>query len=652
MELPSRKYPQNEGSPLHPLSPRRMNQQTMSRASPAPSDLAYLQSKSDRHSVDVQSKVAFLNRLASPSPSSPAPLPPSTTTHAALQRAILGREEAEEALKATTEELNEARQRERRVSERLESLLGELHTFKERQSQERALFEKEIRRARKEAFRASSNLVKAQEELKSSRGEIKGLKDEVRMEREAKEKAKQEAFERAYTLAGLTEENEVLKERIRAIETDNQSDILEARAEVMRGETPSSRLRKSSINPMSWSPASRGKKRDHPESREQMSPIRKKNVQQQVDFRSSLKSPTKLMPGRELVPFEHEEEPLKLIDKEREIIQELEEDLRWEKLMRRRAEDMIDFLKLECQFKRCSCRIAERQGVKYVHDLDWERICPAEEQEKKSAAKIPSPLPAREPSPQPQIAQESIAPESADMDSPDAAPASDDLLPEPTVVFCPDTGTFKAIPSPVRKAESVKSEQSSSRPPPNPAEPQPKPRWSLQDDPIPAPNPVVLRKRSQELPSIAPLEASHSPPPPRPRMQEQSVDINPRKRYVTPLPLDQRQRQHNTNAEIKTITTTKTVPLNPEKPSTDPSAKLPGTPISREEALAQIRARRDRTQSALKRSASANDASHRPRTMSRATTPSNGVRSLSRAESIVSRTKAGRRGFSSSSHGY
>ncbi|KAF3481231.1 uncharacterized protein GIQ15_03990 [Arthroderma uncinatum] len=645
MESPTRKFPQHGGSPLHPLSPRRINQQIMSRASPVPSDLAYLQNKSDRQSIDVQSKVAFLNRLASPN--SPAPLPPSTTTHAALQRAILGREEAEDALKATTEELNEARQRERRVSERLESLLEEIHTFKERQSQERAVFEKEIRRARKEAFRASSNLVKAQEELKSSRGEIKSLKDEVKSEREAKDKAKQDAFERAYALAGLTEENEVLKEQIRAIETDNQSEILEARAEVMRGETPKTRLQRSSMNPMSCSPASRGKKRDQPDSRDQMSPIRKKSVQQQIDFRSSLRSPTKLTPSRALVPFE-EEEPLALVENEKEIIQELEEDLRWEKLMRRRAEDMIDFLKLECQFKRCSCRIAERQGVKYIHDLEWEKMCPSTDQEMKRVQKIPSPLPVREASPQLQITQSSTTPKSVHEDTPDDAPASEKLPAEPTVVFCPDTGTFKAIPSPARKAESTHSEQpNNERPPPTFQEIHPKQGRSPQDDPIPVPKSVAPKKRGQPLPPAAPLEHSYTLPPP-------NVEINPRKRYETPLPLDQRQRQNSATAEIQTITTTKTVPIHSERPSTTgASAKLPGTPISREEALAQIRARRGRTQSALKRSASANDASHRPHAMGGATTPNNGARSVSRAESYVSRTKPSRRGLSASgSHGY
>ncbi|KAJ5945482.1 hypothetical protein N7516_005650 [Penicillium verrucosum] len=55
-------------------------------------------------------------------------------------------------------------------------------------------------------------------------------------EREAKDKAKQEAFERAYALAGLTEELEVLKEKFRALETDNRSSTLEVRAHEIRKE--------------------------------------------------------------------------------------------------------------------------------------------------------------------------------------------------------------------------------------------------------------------------------------------------------------------------------------------------------------------------------------------------------------------------------
>jgi chromosome segregation ATPase len=208
-----------------------MNQQTLPASPSLPADLLTLHHKNARGVSEVQAKVAFLNGLSrGASPGG------SAANNAAIQRAILGREEAESALATAQEELSEAESRERRISERLESLLEELHGTKERQGHERSIFEKEIRKARKEAFRAGSTLVKLQEELKHSKSEVKALKDEVSAERESKEKAKQEAFERAYALAGLTEEFEVLKGKLRSLETDNHSSNLEVRAHEIRRE--------------------------------------------------------------------------------------------------------------------------------------------------------------------------------------------------------------------------------------------------------------------------------------------------------------------------------------------------------------------------------------------------------------------------------
>ncbi|KAF2010859.1 hypothetical protein BU24DRAFT_427063 [Aaosphaeria arxii CBS 175.79] len=46
----------------------------------------------------------------------------------------------------------------------------------------------------------------------------------------------------------------------------------------------------------------------------------------------------------------------------------LRQELAAEKRLRMRAEDQVDFMKMECQFQCCSCRIADLKGSKYVHD--------------------------------------------------------------------------------------------------------------------------------------------------------------------------------------------------------------------------------------------------------------------------------------------
>jgi hypothetical protein len=59
-------------------------------------------------------------------------------------------------------------------------------------------------------------------------------------------------------------------------------------------------------------------------------------------------------------------------------LKSLQEELAQEKRLRSKAEDQVEFMKMECQFQCCSCRIAEQTGKSYVHDsfylLEMERI--------------------------------------------------------------------------------------------------------------------------------------------------------------------------------------------------------------------------------------------------------------------------------------
>lgn len=222
--------------PLQPSSPDRINQRLSSPTHNSTSPTRNQNSSPSRHS-DVQSKVAFLNSLTrassnasiehaplltSPSASPTRDAGSRLSTTAALQRAILGREEAECMLRDAQEELEEGRIKERKMQERMESMLEDLRNAKERSAHERAVFEKEVRRVRKEAFKAGSALVKVQEELKTEREFGRVIKEDLKAEKEARKKAEQEAFERAYAIAGLSEELEVLKKKVEADEADTK----------------------------------------------------------------------------------------------------------------------------------------------------------------------------------------------------------------------------------------------------------------------------------------------------------------------------------------------------------------------------------------------------------------------------------------------
>ncbi|KAG5299172.1 hypothetical protein I7I50_07540 [Histoplasma capsulatum G186AR] len=621
------------GAALHPISPERINQQNMNGSPAHPSDLSPLRHKHTRTNSDVQAKVAFLNQL-SRATSPAAQSHPSSTTTAALHRAILGREEAEASLQTTLAQLSEANARERRVSERLESLMEELHSLKERQTHERAVFEKEVRRARKEAFRAGSTLVKAQEELKSLRGEMKTLRENVASEREAKEKAKQEAFEHAHALSGLAEEIEVLKEKVRSVETNNQSDTFEARAEEMRGETPKCRLPLverdvTTYTPMSW----RLKPHQRPSS------PRKSGVSSQITS-PQLGSPLKMKVLRRNSCKENEDPEAAVYD---QLVENLEQDLEWEKRLRSKAEDMVYFLKMECQFHRCSCRLAEMQGIRYIYDAEWDRM--NREKEGNSGNLISDDQPA------PQVTRPPAS-------NSNPRTLQETQVTEPAVAFCPDTGTFKTV-SPCATQNNVAMKPSilqhtiSREPSPLPAGPH--------HNPSPA-SPPVSPTTEIEMEDPKHTDFQTEPPgqaqnvskpvtqPPAPLELASSFRSFPRTLHIETGHLPPRRDPTDTTTpkvtELMTaMSTTTTIPLHADDYSSTMNCPIPGTPVTREEALAQIRARRGRAQT-LKRSASANDAASRSSSRSRSrlananTTPihsSKKIPTSSRASSRVAK---------------
>ncbi|CAG7982305.1 unnamed protein product [Penicillium salamii] len=357
MESPTR-LPPSPSKALHPVSPERMNQQTIPASPSLPADLLTLHHKNHRGVSEVQAKVAFLNGLSKGG--SPAN---ASSNNAAVLRANMGREEAESALASAQEELAEAQDRERRISERLESLFEELHGTKERQGQERSIFEKEIRKARKEAFRAGSTVVKLQEELKHAKSEVKSLKEELAAERDSKDRAKQEAFERAYALAGLTEELELLKEKFRALETENHSSTLEVQAHQIRKEDFG---RLSLVEgDLAFLNTPRRPKRAAAGSARSPAPERDEDLVEATPPKrprlSECGPVVDEQPATETAPAEADEN----------MFEELQEELLFERRRRAAAEDMVHFLNIECQFERCSCRIAESQGRRYIYDAEY-----------------------------------------------------------------------------------------------------------------------------------------------------------------------------------------------------------------------------------------------------------------------------------------
>jgi hypothetical protein len=127
----SYKFPGSPGTPLYQVSPERVNQQRPQSMyepeSDSPSIHRLSESKGHSHSRDssVHEKITQFNSLAFQGKQLER-----KATDAALKRAMLGREEAESEMRRYKEEtralrrqVEEGRERERKVGERLETVM-------------------------------------------------------------------------------------------------------------------------------------------------------------------------------------------------------------------------------------------------------------------------------------------------------------------------------------------------------------------------------------------------------------------------------------------------------------------------------------------------------------------------------------------------
>ncbi|KAJ3574995.1 hypothetical protein NPX13_g4189 [Xylaria arbuscula] len=217
--------PGANATPLLPISPDRVNHQNPMAAS--------LRDSAQRDS-DVHDKIRQFNNLSH--------LPPGTTSasmskqlermtaDAALKRAMIGREEAESEMRRYREEsrllrrqVDEGRERERKVGERLETVMESYGRAKETYSHTHAIWEKEIRRARKETFKSQSTIVKIQEELKAARVTLKSAEECLAREKELSKAREQEAFAARYQLVELQQELDKAQERIIFLEEERDA---------------------------------------------------------------------------------------------------------------------------------------------------------------------------------------------------------------------------------------------------------------------------------------------------------------------------------------------------------------------------------------------------------------------------------------------
>ncbi|KAK3990747.1 hypothetical protein QBC44DRAFT_61160 [Cladorrhinum sp. PSN332] len=247
------------------------------------------------------------------------------TADAALKRAMLGREEAEADMRRYRDEarslrkaVEEGRERERKVGERLETVMESYGRAKETHEHTKELWEKEIRRARKETFKTQSAFVKLQEELKASRMAQKAADEELRREKQLSAERAQEAFTAKYQLVGLQEQLD---------KAQKQLETLEQERDVFKTLVASHEEEIRRINSETKPPAS-------PAPEEQTTPSRKR---QRTNSLSSANSD---------VPD----------------LEEITRLYQWEKQRADRAVQQVQFLETECHLKVCPAAKALRRS--------------------------------------------------------------------------------------------------------------------------------------------------------------------------------------------------------------------------------------------------------------------------------------------------
>ncbi|OBT62252.1 hypothetical protein VE03_08063 [Pseudogymnoascus sp. 23342-1-I1] len=319
---PNYKFPASSGAPLNQVSPDRVNQQRYDVDTSARVRL-FEQEQSHSRDSSVHEKAAKFDTLAFQGKALER-----RTNDAALKRAMLGREEAESEMRryrdearSLRKEVQEGKDRERKVGVRLENVMENYGRAKETHGHTQALWEKEIRRARKDTFKSQSVIVKLQEELKAVRTQLRKSQSDVDDEKERSNKREQEAFEARYQLVGLQEEFAAMVEKMKLVEQERDAlRTIAKNEEIARiaaeGQLP---LPKLSENDEFASP------------RKATAPLRS------VSVMSSLAS---------------EDE-----------IENLKRALEWEQHRADRAFDQVEYMEVECRFNCCSCKVSERTGI-------------------------------------------------------------------------------------------------------------------------------------------------------------------------------------------------------------------------------------------------------------------------------------------------
>lgn len=356
------------GTPLQQMSQGRFNQLRLQQSPVIPAYVNENQEPQSRRgseigvSADVKSKIAFLNQLSGSMntssfaiASSPTRSPiksafnsPSKTHSRANSTVSMPSNPAEltNMVQTLHSQLEQSRNRERLVAERVESLMEQLQSAHSRSRHEQKEGDKEVKAMKKQVHKAELALIRCQQELQEARNEQEGFKARAEHERQAKERSRKESFERARTLAGIVEELEVVKREKEILLSENEA------LKAVQSSMESLNERQSHAVGLSDMSV-----QTEPEATSIMEPKGKRKLQDEILCSSC---------GNIDV------EDLSVVDTE--LVQDLREELDWARSQLKREQDLVHMMNMQCQFRACPCRLAENAGLRFVHDHAYDRV--------------------------------------------------------------------------------------------------------------------------------------------------------------------------------------------------------------------------------------------------------------------------------------
>ncbi|KAM0426945.1 hypothetical protein ACHAPT_007843 [Fusarium lateritium] len=432
MEHPNLSPMGSPGGPLQAATAERVNQQRERE-----SIFSHLRGGS-RDST-VHDKISQFNNL---SVSMQSKQLERKTADAALKRAMVGREEAEAELRRYREEnkalrksIDEGSQREKKVGERLEALMENYGRAKETHAHTQALWEKEIRRARKETFKTQSSIVKLQEELKSARTSAKMTDENLKREKERSKVREQEAFTARYQIVGVQEQLDQALERIKVVEQERDAYKTAAKNEEVARIAAEGRI------PLPQSSSADDEFASPKKTRESRGPRVSLST---MDILSSAASEAE--------------------------IEDLTIQLQWERQRAERAHEMIEFLQAECHLGCCACAKSDRRTITRKVSRQKRRSSIGLEGPNDKLPKLDNDVPEavqrsqtppriQEPEPEPEVkveAEVEAKGEVQPVEEKEQHQQQSELTPEPakpkskkeprrSTIFCPKEGIFRTV---------------------------------------------------------------------------------------------------------------------------------------------------------------------------------------------------------------